>query len=171
MKYIKRPIPVEAFRVHEKTTFDECPDWLQKAVEEEIVSYVSPSIMEGKIGSIETLEGRMYFSNGDYIIRGVRGELYAHDGDIFEEVYKPVELTEGSSHDYELVFVIGYYPEVGNINASPEYDWENAFHSLEKLNTYLNSKGYYSTSDSEDGLLYKNDDWEEAIVVTIEIRD
>ena len=86
-------------------------------------------------------------------------------------IKRPIPVETFRGHDYELVFVIGYYPEVGNINANPEYDWENAFHSLEKLNTYLNSKGYYSTSDSEDGLHYKNDDWEEAVVVTIEVRD
>lgn len=39
---------------------------------------------------IETLEGTMKASVGDYIIRGVRGELYPCKPDIFEETYEGV---------------------------------------------------------------------------------
>lgn len=41
--------------------------------------------------SIETLEGRMYIKPGDYIIRGVKGELYGCDAEIFKETCEKVE--------------------------------------------------------------------------------
>jgi hypothetical protein len=40
---------------------------------------------------IDTLEGAMYVTPGDWIITGVRGEHYACKPDIFELTYKPVE--------------------------------------------------------------------------------
>lgn len=39
---------------------------------------------------IKTLEGTMEASNGDYIIRGVKGELYPCKSDIFEMTYERV---------------------------------------------------------------------------------
>lgn len=41
---------------------------------------------------IETLEGTMAADIGDYIIRGVQGELYPCKPDIFEQTYE--EVTE-----------------------------------------------------------------------------
>lgn len=38
---------------------------------------------------IETLEGRMRVSNGDYIIKGIKGEFYPCKPDIFELTYEP----------------------------------------------------------------------------------
>lgn len=40
--------------------------------------------------SIETLEGRMFASMGDWIIRGVNGEHYPCKPDIFEKTYDAV---------------------------------------------------------------------------------
>ena len=40
---------------------------------------------------IKTLEGKMYISNGDYIITGVKGEKYPCKPDIFEATYELVE--------------------------------------------------------------------------------
>ena len=39
---------------------------------------------------IETLEGIMHASVGDYIITGVNGEQYPCKPDIFEKTYEPV---------------------------------------------------------------------------------
>ncbi len=38
---------------------------------------------------IPTLEGTMHASQGDWIIRGVKGELYPCKPDIFEATYEP----------------------------------------------------------------------------------
>ena len=40
---------------------------------------------------IGTLEGVMHAGPGDWIVRGVRGELYPVRDDIFEATYEPVE--------------------------------------------------------------------------------
>lgn len=40
---------------------------------------------------IETLEGVMHASPGDYIITGVNGEQYPCKPDIFEKTYEPIK--------------------------------------------------------------------------------
>lgn len=40
---------------------------------------------------IETLEGTMHASVGDYIITGVNGEQYPCKPDIFEQTYEPAD--------------------------------------------------------------------------------
>lgn len=42
---------------------------------------------------IETLEGTMHASAGDYIITGVEGERYPCKPDIFEKTYEPADAT------------------------------------------------------------------------------
>jgi hypothetical protein len=43
---------------------------------------------------IKTLEGNMTVSDGDYIIKGVKGEFYPCKPDIFDKTY---ELVEGEA--------------------------------------------------------------------------
>lgn len=45
---------------------------------------------------IETLEGTMHASVGDYIITGVRGEKYPCKPDIFEQTYEPADAPTAS---------------------------------------------------------------------------
>ncbi len=40
---------------------------------------------------IDTLEGTMRAAIGDWLIRGVQGELYPCKPDIFEQTYEPAE--------------------------------------------------------------------------------
>jgi hypothetical protein len=40
---------------------------------------------------IQTLEGDMIASIGDYIIKGIKGEFYPCKPDIFEQTYEKVE--------------------------------------------------------------------------------
>ena len=40
---------------------------------------------------IKTLEGNMFASVGDYIIKGLRGEFYPCKPDVFEKKYEPIE--------------------------------------------------------------------------------
>ena len=40
---------------------------------------------------IETLEGTMKANPGDYIIRGIKGELYPCKPDIFKETYEKIQ--------------------------------------------------------------------------------
>lgn len=43
------------------------------------------------LGAIQTLEGWMLVTPGDFVIRGVHGEHYACKPDIFLKTYEPVE--------------------------------------------------------------------------------
>ena len=82
MRYIKKPIPVEAFCPREDTW----PDWF---IENDNVS------IEGKYDNyiiiIQTLEGPMKCSGNDYIIQGIDGELYPCRRDIFLKTYEKFE--------------------------------------------------------------------------------
>jgi hypothetical protein len=51
--------------------------------------------VEGKCLVIKTLEGDMRADEGDWIIKGVKGEFYPCKPDIFAATYEPV--TEGSN--------------------------------------------------------------------------
>ena len=79
MKYIKKPIPVEAFCPN----LESWPDWFKNN------DKVSVDIINGQtIISIETLEGIMKCDKNDYIIKGVDGELYPCRRDIFLKTYE-----------------------------------------------------------------------------------
>ena len=54
-------------------------------------SVVAPAEAREKLGAIETLEGWMLVTPGDFVIRGVHGEHYACKPEIFVKTYEPVE--------------------------------------------------------------------------------
>lgn len=87
MKYRKKPVVIEAFCFK-----DDYPDTLialQNFMEREIrASYENP---KNPVIKIETLEGVMDASIGDFIIRGVNGEFYPCKPDIFEKTYEAAE--------------------------------------------------------------------------------
>jgi len=77
MKYRKKPVVIEAWR---NLIGSEIPDWLQgKGVG-----------ITGMNISIYTLEGIMTAHPGDYIIKGVKDEVYPCKPDIFEQTYEKV---------------------------------------------------------------------------------
>lgn len=80
MKYRKKPVVIEAFRYY----IDPRPDWFQDLVTlNEIITYETHC-------NINTLEGTMRGDYGDYIIQGVKGEIYPCKPDIFEMTYEKV---------------------------------------------------------------------------------
>lgn len=80
MKYRKKPVVIEAFRYY----VDNRPDWFQdKVTNNEIITFV-------KYCEIKTLEGVMTCYEGDYIIRGVEGEVYPCKASIFKNTYEKV---------------------------------------------------------------------------------
>jgi hypothetical protein len=99
MKYRKKPVVIEAFQMTEERRFDntEWPNWLNKAWNDNFddVGSVWPAVKyglsEGKELGIRTLEGAHIVSFGDWIIRGVKGELYPCKPDIFEMTYEVAE--------------------------------------------------------------------------------
>lgn len=65
---------------------------------------------------IETLEGTMHASVGDYIITGVRGEQYPCKPDIFEQTYEPADTPASPWHRVEEPpeeageYIVAYHP-------------------------------------------------------------
>lgn len=90
MKYRKKPVVIEAFQLNERGLVKE--DWFWDAVSDNVIIthdfgkfYELPAWWE-----IKTLEGTMIAKAGDYIIRGINGEIYPCKPDIFEKTYEAV---------------------------------------------------------------------------------
>jgi len=82
-KYRKKPVVIEAIKWDGKIS----------TYEDEILNLNSSrEIVIGKDNClyINTLEGTMKAEVGDYIIKGVKGELYPCKPDIFEKTYEEV---------------------------------------------------------------------------------
>jgi hypothetical protein len=89
-QYRKKPVVVEAIQFKKTTSVDElpgmseAPEWLTEAVMQG--DYL---VVDG-VARISTLEGVMTAQPGDWIIRGVKGEIYPCKPDIFAATYEPV---------------------------------------------------------------------------------
>ena len=96
----KKPVIIEAVQFEDVTfgrsgnysiffgTQEDLPKWLRDALIDERVLPVSdepPQLV------VKTLEGEHFASPGDWIIRGVKGELYPCKPEIFAMTYDPVD--------------------------------------------------------------------------------
>lgn len=96
MKFRKKPIIIEAFifGLHES------PKWFHDAVNNGTIEYEwrgSDRNIHPPDGlKIKTLEGDIKSSYGcEYIIRGIKGEIYPCQPDIFEATYEVADGDEG----------------------------------------------------------------------------
>lgn len=80
MKFRKKPVVIEAF----KWMHDEVPAWWRERTDLQI------KVATGSV-FIPTLEGTHEAKPGDFIIKGVKGELYPCKPDIFEMTYEKVD--------------------------------------------------------------------------------
>jgi uncharacterized protein YbaR (Trm112 family) len=105
MKYRKKPIVVEAVQRIDfdggsiEQCFSEFPKWLEDAIEEKIVDFlrlVSPERHSHRF-AIKTLEGTMDLNRSDWLICGVKGELYPCKDEIFKMTYNKAE-DENNQH-------------------------------------------------------------------------
>lgn len=78
-KYRKKPVVIEAWQ---NTDDSEFPEWVDDA---------DVGREPGGVILIDTLEGVMRAQPGDWIIRGVKGEIYPCKPDIFAATYEHVE--------------------------------------------------------------------------------
>ena len=90
--YRKLPVEIEAFQMTKERRWDnsEWPEWLNKAWNTEGVGslYCIDGVEELYI---RTLEGVMCIDWDDFIIQGVKGELYPCKPNIFWATYENVE--------------------------------------------------------------------------------
>lgn len=96
MKFRKKPVEIEAKQFTLEIAYD--PD---KA--ENLASWCGGLFRGTKLPAkdrvirIDTLEGEMEASVGDWIIRGVKGEHYPCKPDIFDLTYEPVIAEIGGA--------------------------------------------------------------------------
>ncbi len=119
-KYRKKPVVIEAVRF---TTFDDLPalasffGGVYDPTYERIVKGVDPSaVVNGRDGwlairaddklHVNTLEGSITASMGDWIIKGVQGEFYPCKPDIFNATYELV-LHQESAPINGVVYCLG----------------------------------------------------------------
>ncbi len=89
-KFRKKPVVIEAFRIG----IDDMPDWFCDA---RSTNKVTTHNVDGRFRGgpdyvlISTLEGVMRAEFGDWIIKGVSGELYPCNPYIFAATYEEVK--------------------------------------------------------------------------------
>ena len=84
MKFRKKPVEIEAVKF-DGWNWAECYQFMS----DEPLFF--PQVLEEREKiKIETLEGTMTASKGDWIIKGVNGEFYPCKPDIFEKTYELV---------------------------------------------------------------------------------
>lgn len=90
MKFRKKPVVIEAFRLG----IDNMPDWFMDAVtKNDIILYGQSTGFyhaNDTNADIKTLEGWHHANYGDYVIQGIKGEIYPCKPDIFEKTYEVV---------------------------------------------------------------------------------
>ncbi len=79
-KYRKKPVVIEAFR----PGIDDMPDWFISQPGFQLWTCFDKAV-------IKTLEGDMKISRGDWVIKGIAGEIYPCKPDTFEATYDEVE--------------------------------------------------------------------------------
>jgi hypothetical protein len=82
-RYRKRPVVIDAVRWTGSNAGD-------------VTDFMGDTPVFGSTGGrhwviIPTLEGPLRADEGDWIIRGIKGELYPCKSDIFEATYEPIE--------------------------------------------------------------------------------
>ena len=101
-KYRKKPVIIEAFQMTRERRWDnsDWPVWLHQAWQRDPGENavwpnpdVPPSIGYASADTLVcgTLEGVHVITFRDYIIQGVKGEIYPYKPDIFEMTYEMVE--------------------------------------------------------------------------------
>lgn len=90
MRFRKRPVVIEAVQLRWDTWSEMCDHAGVGRLDEGKPEGVT--LEGGRIGlHIPTLEGLILGEEGDWIIRGVRGELYPCKPDSFEQTYEQVD--------------------------------------------------------------------------------
>ncbi|MFL8230987.1 hypothetical protein Q3110_18790, partial [Clostridioides difficile] len=68
-----------------------------------VCNFMQEKCINGHIScDLKTLEGTMRANKGDYIIQGVKGEIYPCKADIFEMTYEKVEYREKNKLSTEM---------------------------------------------------------------------
>lgn len=103
-KFRKKPVVIEAFQLTPESRADnkDWPAWANEAWQKTDGRNDDEPAVAGALTCelgvsdgplyVVTLEGRMRVDFWDWIIQGVKGELYPCKPDIFEATYEPADL-------------------------------------------------------------------------------
>ena len=91
--YRKKPVVIEAYQFNNRVT-NTPPTWMRDAVTLDQITIIFTGSPNPSHMDIETLEGTMRANIGDWIIKGLKGELYPCRDDIFQLTYDPVSCPE-----------------------------------------------------------------------------
>ncbi len=84
-KYVKKPVVIDAVKFV-NNSFPSEP-WVEAAYRNRQWGYTFLKLDKPSGFFVETLEGTMRGGDGDYLVCGVKGELYICRGDICEGTY------------------------------------------------------------------------------------
>ena len=105
MEFRRRPIEVEAF----KLGYDPIPMWFEEATRRNDVSNISAFLENvNEVVKIKTLEGVMSAVQGDFIVKGVKGEIYPCKTEVFKETYDYIllrHIDEGDELADKIIFL------------------------------------------------------------------
>jgi hypothetical protein len=100
IRFRKKPVVIEAAQFlrieegHAVFDVDDLPEWLEAAVSDASGNPGSIWWVGGEKARVGTSEGAIDASPGDWIIRGIQGELYPCKPDIFEATYEPCRASQ-----------------------------------------------------------------------------
>lgn len=116
MIYQKKPVQVEAFQLG----YQDIPLWFQGAIKDNFVSNIDAFLSSAnETIKIKTLEGIMTAQHGDWIIRGIKGEIYPCKDEIFRATYDFVTLSHVKVGD-ELAGKFVYIDEINYLGTVAE---------------------------------------------------
>ncbi len=86
-QFRKKPVVIEAHQWNPEERPTMIPTWLWERLS------MDPDRFNQATGAvvISTLEGEMTAQPGDWIVKGIKGELYPVKPDIFEALYDPAD--------------------------------------------------------------------------------
>ena len=89
MYYIQKTFPVDAFKWTAGPDQSEDPEWIVKAIEDGKVKIIS----KGKFVKllIKNEIGDQIVDRGDYLVKGIHGEIRSYKPEHFKEQYEPFE--------------------------------------------------------------------------------
>jgi hypothetical protein len=82
-RYRKKPLEVDAWQIG---MYERTPDWVHKAV-----TMIYPAGNRAVEVVVSTPEGEMRALSGDWLIRGIEGEVYPCKASVFNETYEEVK--------------------------------------------------------------------------------
>ena len=101
MKYRKKPVVIDAFQLKSGILLTDIYSFFGVFSDDDFKPF---DFVDDKI-IIKTLEGDMTAIQGDYIIKGIKGEFYPCKPDIFEQTYDKADGDD--KEEYFMVYVVG----------------------------------------------------------------